>query len=176
MNIPEYLVIHHTTVDSYQNQYSTVNEYHKSLGFPISRLGQYCGYHKFIERNGAIITARHDDERGAHTIGSNERSIGVCLAGNFDISFPTQAQIKAVQELEVIYLLPVKWHREVQENRTCPGKNLIAHSIFAAPTIEVKPLVFIEETKKHEEIIKQLSWAREVIAKLTLAISLLLKR
>ena len=172
MNKPVYIVIHHTTVDSLQSQFNVVNEYHRTQGFDKSELGYYCGYHLFVERTGLVIRARKDEESGIHAIGSNNKSIGVCLAGNFDVSFPTKPQIDTVKRLAKQYALPIKWHREVQEHRTCPGKNLIVHSIFEdAPKIESSI-----DTTKAIEIQKQLSWAREVVAQLTLLINKLLKR
>ena len=165
-NKAEYIVIHHTTVDSLQPQFDIVNNYHKSLGFEKSELGYYCGYALFIERDGRVIRARKDNERGVHTIGSNDKSIGCCLAGNFDVSFPTKPQIDTVKRLIKQYALPIKWHREVQEHRTCPGKNLIVHSIF-----EDAPETPDVEKAKTEAIKSQLSFIAELVARLRFIIN-----
>jgi N-acetylmuramoyl-L-alanine amidase len=39
------------------------------------------GYHYVIGRNGAVFAGRHVDEIGAHAMGYNQKSIGICLVG-----------------------------------------------------------------------------------------------
>lgn len=39
------------------------------------------GYHFLIYLNGAVATGRHLDEVGAHVVGNNRTSIGICLVG-----------------------------------------------------------------------------------------------
>lgn len=39
------------------------------------------GYHAVIRRNGEIEFGRHFDEPGAHVLGWNTRTVGVCLIG-----------------------------------------------------------------------------------------------
>lgn len=39
------------------------------------------GYHFVVYANGAIATGRHLDEVGAHVVGNNKSSLGVCLVG-----------------------------------------------------------------------------------------------
>jgi N-acetyl-anhydromuramyl-L-alanine amidase AmpD len=39
------------------------------------------GYHWFIGRDGRVLPGRPESEEGAHVVGSNEDSIGVCLIG-----------------------------------------------------------------------------------------------
>jgi hypothetical protein len=41
------------------------------------------GYHYIIDRNGAIANGRPVDRAGAHVLGHNANSIGVCLIGGF---------------------------------------------------------------------------------------------
>ena len=70
---------------------------------------------------------------GAHAYGHNKTSVGVCLAGNFDIGKPTERQMAAVKELcswlcQKYKLDPMKkgvivGHRELNDT-SCPGKNL----------------------------------------------------
>jgi len=95
----------------------------KTLG-TLSSLGYYAGYTHFIEKDGTIIQARSQTDIGAHTIGWNDRSFAVCLAGNFEYEHPTTKQIKAYQELKKEIGLPVDLHRNKQANRSCPGRNI----------------------------------------------------
>ncbi|MDR1995122.1 N-acetylmuramoyl-L-alanine amidase [Azonexus sp.] len=44
------------------------------------------GYHFVIGRSGVVFTGRHLDEVGAHAVGYNTRSIGICLVGTASFS------------------------------------------------------------------------------------------
>lgn len=46
----------------------------------------YIGYHFFISTDGVLHTGRGIEEVGAHVQGSNEHSIGVCMAGTDEFS------------------------------------------------------------------------------------------
>ncbi|MBZ4369940.1 N-acetylmuramoyl-L-alanine amidase, partial [Mycobacterium tuberculosis] len=76
-----------------------IDLWHKERGFPVSSLGFYVGYHYVIEKSGNLLTARRESEIGAHTIGQNESSIGICLVGNFDVETPTQQQIATLGDM-----------------------------------------------------------------------------
>lgn len=47
------------------------------------------GYHYVIARNGAVFSGRHVDEIGAHAVGYNKKSLGICLVG-LDAYTPAQ--------------------------------------------------------------------------------------
>lgn len=80
-------------------QCGAIDQWHKGRGFPKSRLGFYVGYHFVIENDGLLVRTRLDYEEGAHTIGENFRSLGICLVGNLDIDDPTHAQIETLGRL-----------------------------------------------------------------------------
>ncbi len=98
-NEPKEIIVHHTADVFNGLQFKKVDNYHKSIDFPISSLGYFCGYHYFIERNGELRQARRDNDEGAHTKGRNFVSIGICLAGNFNLEFPTKEQEEALGNL-----------------------------------------------------------------------------
>lgn len=123
MNKPEVAIIHHTAVGGDTPQFFAVNAYHKSKQFPISSNGYYVGYHYFIEKDGKTWQARRRDDVGAHTIGWNDRSIGICLAGNFNHERPTQRQMTALRGILKDVKLEPDLHRNRQKDRTCPGDN-----------------------------------------------------
>lgn len=132
MNKPEWIIVHHEAppqiVDS--ARFNSVNEFHRSRGFPLSKLGFYVGYHVFIEKTGALYRARNDDEIGAHTVGENANSLGICMAGNFNLELPTDAQ-RAVLKSQIkdwilkfdIPLDHIVPHRHFAQ-KDCYGKNL----------------------------------------------------
>lgn len=106
------------------------NQDHKVRFDFVSSLGWYVGYQYFIDKTGTITQCRKDDEEGAHTIGQNNSSIGICLAGNFDVTLPTPPQIKSLTLL--IQKKMKEWdidgsqvfpHRKFAR-KTCYGKRL----------------------------------------------------
>lgn len=123
MNI-KYLILHHSAVSREKNahQFDAINNYHKSKGWGM------IGYHYLIEPDGQIREGRPEDMTGAHCIGHNEDSLGICLTGNFDIELPTKEQeislVELLKKLKEKYpKAEIKHHREFA-NKTCPGKLL----------------------------------------------------
>lgn len=124
-NFPEYIIVHHTggtqtdpLADTSHHTYEMVDEYHKSLGW------EGFGYHYFIDKSGALKAGRAENYHGAHTKGYNEKSIGICLAGNFDQTMPTEAQIKTLT-----FLL-----KDIRTRYTIPVENIVPHRAFANKT------------------------------------------
>jgi len=129
---PEFIIIHHSATDRDQTSFESVNEFHKQKWNFKSKLGYYIGYQYFITADGKLYQGRADDETGAHTIGYNINSIGICLAGNFMVEQPTPAQINSLESLVASkreqWNIPVKnilGHREVGQT-LCPGDNLMS--------------------------------------------------
>ncbi len=91
-NRPDKIIVHHDGVSRTGPSLRIVDAAHKERDFPLSKLGFYVGYHWVIERDGQIARTRFDEEIGAHTVGQNDKSIGIFLAGDFDAEMPTQAQ------------------------------------------------------------------------------------
>lgn len=131
LNKPEYLIIHHTggtdanpLADTSHHTFAIVKQHHLNINF------EDIGYHYFIEKDGALKAGRAENYHGAHTIGYNTTSLGICLAGNFDLTKPTEAQEKTLQvllqDLCVKYLIArenIVPHRRFAK-KTCYGKNL----------------------------------------------------
>ncbi len=137
MNQPEFLIIHHTggtdadpLADSSGFTFQQCDELHRVKFGLRSSTGNYIGYHYYIERDGTVFQGRADNDEGAHTIKYNKRSIGICLAGNFDLTLPTPPQIaslKALLEAKMaLYGVPaskVVPHRLFAQ-KTCYGRKL----------------------------------------------------
>lgn len=98
-NTPNKIIVHHSAAAKPTPQFEAINKWHKERGFLISSLGYYVGYHYVIEKDGTVRKAKEEHEEGCHTIGQNLSSIGVCLAGNFDIEAPTKEQVAALGPL-----------------------------------------------------------------------------
>lgn len=82
-----------------------------------------------------ILKGRMDDQEGAHCLGFNQDSLGICVVGNFNVAPLAPAQlallVKLSRSLMNIYgikLANVLGHYETYERRgvwiekTCPGK------------------------------------------------------
>jgi N-acetyl-anhydromuramyl-L-alanine amidase AmpD len=124
---PSRIVWHHSADNSTKAQFAKIDAYHKTRDFPKSSLGFYVGYHYLIEHDGRIIQARKETEIGAHDTGENINSIGICLAGNFNITYPTTEQaISAAQlikdirtrfNIPITRIEPHRW----DDTTDCPG-------------------------------------------------------
>lgn len=106
MATPKYIIVHHAggtdsapLADSSNYTLAQCNADHKARFNMLSSLGYYVGYTYFIDKLGHVTQTRKDGEVGAHTIGRNQDSIGICLAGNFDAFQPTAAQIQSLKTL-----------------------------------------------------------------------------
>ncbi len=130
-NAWKWIVIHHSATPT--GGAAAFDKMHKAKGW------DELGYH-FVIGNG---TDTHDGQIevggrwtkqkwGAHTKTPdnqfNEHGIGICLVGNFDVSHPSDAQLKSVAKL-VSYLMKtyhipadhVLGHRDCKST-DCPGK------------------------------------------------------
>lgn len=127
---PNRIIWHHSADPYPGHQFERIDAYHKRKLFPRSSLGYYVGYHYLIEQDGTIHKARLDTEIGAHDAGENYASIGICLAGNFNVSNPTEAQTEAaatlIDELRTKWDIPItriEPHRW-RDTTECPGNLL----------------------------------------------------
>lgn len=130
VNTPLSIIVHHDGVSRSGPSFDIINDFHRSRGFPLSSLGFYGGYHYLIERGGSICQYRKEQEIGAHTVGMNDKSIGICLAGNMDLEDPSPAQVASLGELlsdvvqrHKIDPFAIRPHR-AYANKTCYGSRL----------------------------------------------------
>jgi N-acetyl-anhydromuramyl-L-alanine amidase AmpD len=114
-----FIVIHHRAGDG---SAESIHNLHVGRGY----VG--IGYHFYIRKNGEVYKGRPINSVGAHTLGENDNSIGVCFEGNFDKEIlMTAAQKRSGREL-IEYLknlypkAVIKGHRELQAT-ACPGVN-----------------------------------------------------
>lgn len=126
----ERIIFHHSATNGDVSA-ATVHGWHLNNGW----LG--IGYHYLIRTNGIIEIGRPENVIGSHSgSAGNSNGIGVCVAGNFMTSNPTQTQLLASIELvKDIYtrygVLPVIGHRDVMAT-ACPGVNFPLEKIRQA--------------------------------------------
>ena len=80
--------------------------------------------------SGEVWKTRKETEIGAHDAGENPNSLGVCLAGNFNITQPTDLQkiavVRLLSEIKSRWPIPltrIEPHRW-DDQTDCPGRNL----------------------------------------------------
>lgn len=131
-----------------------IDGWHKTRGF------RCIGYHYVVRKDGTIELGRFLDsdddlegnEVGAHVLGLNSRSIGICFSGHGDFFAHTPAQRAAGLALTLalmkqfgISALKVIGHREVNDlvaagelsgeyrtSKTCPGLKVDMAEVRAA--------------------------------------------
>ncbi|MGG7178167.1 peptidoglycan recognition protein family protein [Clostridium paraputrificum] len=117
-NNPKYLVYHHTA--SSEDTPEGINKTHIDNGWGG------IGYHYYIRKDGSIYKGRPEGAVGAHAIGRNRDSIGICLEGNFEKTKPTEEQLNSIVKLSVDMIIKYNigssiGHKDVYET-LCPGK------------------------------------------------------
>ncbi|XP_075983469.1 peptidoglycan-recognition protein LB-like [Anticarsia gemmatalis] len=89
------------------------------------------GYNFAVGGEGSVYEGRGWDAVGAHAVGVNVRSIGICMIGDFVSKLPPAAQLETAKELiavgvELGYISPdyqLIGHRQVSATE-CPGEAL----------------------------------------------------
>lgn len=129
----EMIVIHHTGFPG-EDKDATAMDIHKFHQETNGWAG--IGYHYLIRKDGMVEQGRRPPMIGAHAYHFNQKSVGICLAGNFDIGKPTEEQMEAVTEMVAWLCMkyrldPMKkgvvvGHRDLNDT-SCPGKNLYRH-------------------------------------------------
>ncbi|KAG8229829.1 hypothetical protein J437_LFUL008797 [Ladona fulva] len=142
-----FVLIHHTYIPGYCNSTEACKEAMREMQrfHQDDRGWNDIGYSFCIGCNGITMEGRGWDSRGAHAPGYNERSIGICLIGDFrggctntlPTVLPDDGMLNAVQGLinygidigKISANYTLMGHRQVR-NTECPGDalfNLIQH-------------------------------------------------
>jgi len=138
-NRPRKIIIHHSAREEWSPE--EVNKYHKSKGW------KGIGYNFYIRKDGTIYYGRPEDSEGAHTIGENNNSIGICLEGNFEEEEVSEKQLDSLLNLSLYISLKydiykIMGHKEAYET-LCPGKK------FPLENVKVEIRNNIKEYKKN---------------------------
>lgn len=122
-NITEIIVHCSATKEGSNVSVDTIRAWHKARGF------QDIGYNYVIYLDGSLHEGRNINIAGAHTVGHNSNSIGICYVGGLDKKgnpkdTRTEAQkstlLKLIKDLKKLYpRATVHGHREFA-NKACP--------------------------------------------------------
>jgi N-acetyl-anhydromuramyl-L-alanine amidase AmpD len=112
----DYIILHHSASDNpIHDNLKTIREWHVARKFKME------GYHYYIRKDGAIEIGRPLHMVGAHCVGKNKNSIGVCLGGLHEF---TEEQLHAtarlIYNLKLVFKnLRIKGHRNFAKT-ACP--------------------------------------------------------
>lgn len=80
----EYIAVHcSASKPSPDTDAKAIDRWHRQRGFVM------IGYHYVIKTDGTVETGRDEDAVGAHVVGFNSVSIGVCMVGGVTENGPT---------------------------------------------------------------------------------------
>jgi len=121
------IIIHHSlTEDGKTVSWQAIRNYHINTN-GWSDIGYHFGI-ELIDNSLEILVGRPLLSVGAHTVGQNENSIGICCVGNYDIVSPTFKMYAKLAELVANLLIVFKLdinsiygHRDFAP-KSCPGK------------------------------------------------------
>lgn len=123
------LIIHHSA-SSRETTVETLTEWHKARGF------ETCGYHRVVDSNGTLHATRELTVQGAHALGCNHDSWGICVTGDNTHSdrMWSEVQIEALERFvdaacDLVPGLVVCGHRDAKGSKTateCPGLDVRA--------------------------------------------------
>jgi len=111
------IILHCSASDLEGQTASMIDSWHKKRGF------KKIGYHYFIEKCGVRGIGRLENEIGAHVLGYNKSSIGICLAGEHNFTrYQFNALYSLLIELKQRYpKATLHGHKEFTDKKTCPN-------------------------------------------------------
>ena len=120
------IIIHCSAVKPDQtSSRDEIDEWHKERGWKYG-----IGYHYVIRRDGTIERGRAEEMVGAHCVGHNSHSIGVCYEGGLDIrgrpaDTRTEAQRRTLRKLleQLHRAYPralIVGHHDLNPQKDCP--------------------------------------------------------
>lgn len=97
-----------------------IDEWHRTRGFRM------IGYHYVVGLDGSVTVGRPESEMGAHCLGENLHSIGVCYIGGLDKESLQPADTRTPAQREALR------HLIAELRLRYPGATVHGHREFAA--------------------------------------------
>ena len=116
-----WIILHCSDSDvSAHDKIETIRQWHMG-----ERNFSDVGYHFFIQKNGVTVKGGDEVKVGAHVMGHNKDSIGICLSGKHDF---TAAQFKSLEILLIelcgkyeLEKMDILGHSDLDGKKTCPN-------------------------------------------------------
>ena len=88
-----HIVLHcSATENGAEVRFEDIDRWHREKGW------QSCGYHFVIEVDGAVRPGRPLEAVGAHVVGNNARSIGICMVGTDRFALEQWTMLRSLVE------------------------------------------------------------------------------
>ena len=140
MRIITLLIVHCSAVRPGQRSSAKdINDWHREKGW------NGIGYHYVVRRDGSIELGRPIEEVGAHCVGHNSHSIGICYEGGLnaagveaDTRTPEQkvALRKLLEELhEQFPKAMIVGHHDLNPGKPCPCYDVVTEYIDLEPPV-----------------------------------------
>lgn len=138
-----YLVLHcSATKETQSYSLSQLEQDHRSRGF------RSVGYHYYVRRSGEIISLRAHNEVGAHCLGHNRESLGICYEGGLNSKgIPSDTRTESQKDslwhlLSMLHKLypqsEVVGHRDLSPDRNRDGKIDPSEWVKQCPCFDAK--------------------------------------
>lgn len=129
----KYIILHHRAGNG---DAESIHTLHLNQGYTG------IGYNFYIRKDGSVYRGRPIDTSGAHCIGQNNVSVGICFEGNFENEKMSDTQIKAGSELlsyikKIYPKAEIKRHKDLYAT-ACPGKNFPFEKIIKGINTKTK--------------------------------------
>lgn len=123
----DYICIHcAATPPKWDKGIEEITRWHIARGFKT------VGYHFFIRRDGTRQTGRPINEIGAHVVGYNHNSVGICMAGGVAADAVTPENNFTEAQWTALYLTlketheqfpsaVIVGHRDLDAGKACPS-------------------------------------------------------
>ena len=140
MRIITLLIVHCSAVRPGQRSSAKdINGWHREKGW------NGIGYHYVVRRDGSIELGRPLEEVGAHCVGHNSHSIGICYEGGLDehgeeADTRTPEQKRALRKLleELHGRFPkalIVGHHDLNPGKKCPCYDVVSEYIDLEPKV-----------------------------------------
>lgn len=94
------IIIHCSATPEHRNiKAATIDKWHRDKGW------QCIGYHYVIDLDGTIESGRPLSDEGAHTIGHNKNSIGICYIGGCNVTGKKAKDTRTFEQEQAMYKL-----------------------------------------------------------------------
>jgi len=127
MNVQRIIIHHSLTSDGQVVDWKAIRKYHIE-----TNKWNDIGYHWGIELVGnkyVVQKGRAEYVVGSHCLGQNDKSIGICVVGNYDLGEPPEAALNLLAELCADICKRYKLtsndiftHNRFASYKSCPGR------------------------------------------------------